>query len=339
MNTPDSRLDEPSDEQREQSRSVILVRDDGTHQLIGEVIAGPGSTWTAFGVASDRRKSKLGSFPTLAAAKGEVFAAKPLPKDMERRNRIRGLRKQAITKFREEQQKALQWIHLHKVADHCSKTADPTLPPDKKDGLYVNALISLLESALNGEFETIDGKSRLLRAHHDYRIRRSWLSDPNSAPPEAFVSKEDLQNMVALSDAIPPGVPERHRNRFTSKGKVACSIIANCWVPRELGVWWLESRRPPITAPVAWLQNATPPSAKLNRTNSNRRRPAQERIKLELEEKAPQYLDGPGDKNSYTIAALLVKTKGSQRGLEIDKTRKALEGYYANRRKHPPSQG
>jgi hypothetical protein len=94
MNTSDSRLDEPGDKQREQSSSVIPVRDDDTDELIGEIIAGPrrrrGFAWTAFGIASDGRKSKLGSFPTLAAAKGEVFAAKPLRNDMERRNRISG---------------------------------------------------------------------------------------------------------------------------------------------------------------------------------------------------------------------------------------------------------
>jgi hypothetical protein len=233
MNTSDSRLDEPGDKQREQSRGVFLVRDDGTHQLIGEVIAGPGSTWTAFGVASDCRKTNLGSFPTRAAAEDKVFDANPLPKEMVEHQRERDSRKQAIAKFDEEQQKTPQWIRLQSIADHCSETADPTLPPDKKEDLKVNALISLLDSALNGKFE-VNRKSRLLRVHHDYEIEPAWLIDPNSAPPEAFISPQDLRDML-IPDAIHPGVPERERKKLTSKGKVARYIIANCWIPKEFG--------------------------------------------------------------------------------------------------------
>src|SRR5262249_14919848 len=64
-----------------------------------------------------------------------------------------------------------------------------------------------------------------------------------------------------------------------------------------------------------------------------RRRPAQERIRQQLENKAPDYIDTPGGKTFWSIAQRLVETRGSDRKFEIDKTSKALQRYYADRLK------
>jgi hypothetical protein len=64
-----------------------------------------------------------------------------------------------------------------------------------------------------------------------------------------------------------------------------------------------------------------------------RRRPAEERIRQELEKKAPEFIDTPGDKTCWSIAQILVETRGSARNFELDKTSKALKRYFANKLK------
>jgi hypothetical protein len=72
---------------------------------------------------------------------------------------------------------------------------------------------------------------------------------------------------------------------------------------------------------------------KLPKAILKRRRPAQERIRQELEKKAPDYIDTPGGKTFWDIAQMLVETHGGARKFEVDKTSKALKRYYANRLK------
>jgi hypothetical protein len=72
---------------------------------------------------------------------------------------------------------------------------------------------------------------------------------------------------------------------------------------------------------------------KLPKAIAKRRRPAEERIRQELEKKAPEYIDTPGDKTCWSIAQILVETRGSARNFELDKTSKALKRYYANKLK------
>jgi hypothetical protein len=67
---------------------------------------------------------------------------------------------------------------------------------------------------------------------------------------------------------------------------------------------------------------------------AKRRRPAEERLRQELEKKAPGYIDTRGDKTYWDIAKSLVA--GSARSFEIDKTAKALKRYYENRLKDRP---
>src|SRR5262249_3544926 len=67
---------------------------------------------------------------------------------------------------------------------------------------------------------------------------------------------------------------------------------------------------------------------KLPKATLKRRRPAQERIKQELEKKAPDYIDTPGGKTFWEIAQMLVETRGNDREFEVDKTSKTLKRYY-----------
>jgi hypothetical protein len=60
-----------------------------------------------------------------------------------------------------------------------------------------------------------------------------------------------------------------------------------------------------------------------------RRRPAQERVRQLLKEKAPQYINSPDEKTYWEIASMLVgKTAGANRTLAVDAMRRALERYY-----------
>jgi hypothetical protein len=74
-------------------------------------------------------------------------------------------------------------------------------------------------------------------------------------------------------------------------------------------------------------------SEKLPRAIAKRRRPAEERIRQELEKKAPEFIDTPGDKTCWSIAQILVETRGSALKFDLDKTSKALKRYYAQRPK------
>src|SRR5262249_29453255 len=69
---------------------------------------------------------------------------------------------------------------------------------------------------------------------------------------------------------------------------------------------------------------------KLPKATLKRRRPAQERIRQELEKKAPEYVDTPDGKTCWSIAQMLVETRGSARKFELDKVSKALKRYYAD---------
>jgi Tetratricopeptide repeat len=118
------------------------------------------------------------------------------------------------------------------------------------------------------------------------------------------------------------------------------SWVENCWVPRNLLKRWCawhhlpESPprfQPEHTATVAVSQPTAP--EKLPKAISKRRRPAQERIRQELEKKAPEYIDGPGGETCWSIAQSLVETRGEARKFEIDKTSKALKRYYVNQPK------
>jgi len=72
---------------------------------------------------------------------------------------------------------------------------------------------------------------------------------------------------------------------------------------------------------------------KLPKAILKRPRPAQERIRQELEKKAPDYIDTPGGETCWSIAKILAETRGTDRKFEIDKKNKALKRYYADRLK------
>jgi len=90
------------------------------------------------------------------------------------------------------------------------------------------------------------------------------------------------------------------------------------WRPRE------ERKTTMMAQPTA--------AEKLPKAILKRRRPAQEKIRQELEKKAPDYIDTPGE-SCWSIAKILVETRGTDRKFEIDKKNKALKRYYADRLK------
>jgi hypothetical protein len=113
-----------------------------------------------------------------------------------------------------------------------------------------------------------------------------------------------------------------------------------CWIPRPMFERWAAKHnlpsspprfQPEHTATVAVAQPTA--SEKLPKAISQRRRSVQERIRQELEKKAPEYIDTPGDETCWSIAGRLVKTRGGDRQFEVDKTSKALKRYYANKPK------
>ena len=104
-----------------------------------------------------------------------------------------------------------------------------------------------------------------------------------------------------------------------------------CWMPTPMYKRWAAKLNLPISPPrfqpehIATVAVAQPTaSEKPPKAISQRRRSAQERIRQELEKKAPEYIDTP---------ARLVETHGGARQLEIDKKSKALKRYYDSRRK------
>jgi hypothetical protein len=231
---------------------------------------------------------------------------------------VRRARIRAIEQFRNEQHRSRRWIQLREIGERCCLTGDPRLPVAKREEFFLNTLRALLDSALAGEF-LIQGRSRLLRAHPHYRIARSWLRNPDEAPAEAFVTQEELRGFLdGMADA----------SIYT---KVSRYFIPYCWIPLELALTWLRTRS--ITVPTDWLLHSTTSTLKVQ---SQRHRPAQKRIQMELVEKAPQYLDGPCDKTLGEIANMLVgKTGGVNRPSIIDAKKKALQRFYHNRGRLP----
>lgn len=154
-----------------------------------------------------------------------------------------------IEAFKDTQRRSHQWISLHKLAYLCG-TRNPILSEDVQERHCSNALLSLLESALAGEFNT-EGASRLLLAHPDYPIEDQWLINPENAPSEAFVTEGGLRGHLS--------VPHKHHNGTDRrKTAVAGFIIAHCFVPVGMAVRWLQTREPPVLPPPEWLRvNAT----------------------------------------------------------------------------------
>jgi hypothetical protein len=113
-----------------------------------------------------------------------------------------------------------------------------------------------------------------------------------------------------------------------------------CWIPRPMFERWAAKHNLPSSPPrfqpdhtaTAAVAQPTAPE-KLPKAISKRRRPAQERIRQELEKKAPEYIDSHGDKSCWIIAKSLVETRGDARKFDIDAKNKALKRYYANQPK------
>jgi len=106
------------------------------------------------------------------------------------------------------------------------------------------------------------------------------------------------------------------------------------WRPGEVSETVVKAMNELWPEGYAAMMVAQPTAAeKLPKTILKRRRPAQERIRRDLEKKAPEYIDAPGGKTCWSIAQILVETRGSARKFDLDKTSKALERYYDSRLK------
>src|SRR5262245_65961009 len=109
-----------------------------------------------------------------------------------------------------------------------------------------------------------------------------------------------------------------------------------CWIPRGMYERFAAKHNllisPPRFRPEHAAAMVAQPTAseKLPKATIKRRRPAQERIRQELEKKAPDYIDTPGGETFWEIAQMLTETRGSDRKFEIDKKSKALRRYYAD---------
>jgi hypothetical protein len=105
----------------------------------------------------------------------------------------------------------------------------------------------------------------------------------------------------------------------------------NAWQPTTI----CRSHRPDFNrntqSPRWWRSTAA--SEKMLKA-SKRRRPAEERIRQELEKKAPEYINSCCGQTCWYIASILVETGGTARSLGIDAKSKALTRYYARLKDH-----
>jgi hypothetical protein len=213
-----------------------------------------------------------------------------------------------IRRFEEDQRRKREYISFVEIADWYSDLGGPV--SSKKAAALREQAYRMLERDLRaGNFEE-GGRSRVRFVFPGFswthgKMTRKWLQD-----------------------AIDNDWDGRHGR----------SYLENCWLPRKLFQRWCGWHhlptspprfQPERTATVAVAQPAA--SEKPPKAISQRRRSAQERIRQELEKKAPEYIDTPGDETYWSIAGRLVETREKDRQFELDKTSKALKRYYANK--------
>jgi hypothetical protein len=217
-----------------------------------------------------------------------------------------------MERFAQTQLRKREYINFEEIAELCSELNGSGAP---NEAARENALRNLERDLLSGEFEE-NSRSRVLYLHPSTvktRMTREWLQ-------------------VAIEYNY-----DGHRGRS--------QFLPWCWMPRPMYERWAPKHslpsspprfQPEHTATVAVAQPTA--SEKPPKAISQRRQPAQERIRQELKKKAPEYIDTPGDESCWSIAGRLVETRGSARQVELEKTSKALKRYYDNRRKDRPPQ-
>jgi hypothetical protein len=218
-----------------------------------------------------------------------------------------------IRRFKEEQRRKREWISFVEIAEWYSGLG-PTNP--KKAAAAAEQAYRMLQSdLLAGLFEE-GGHSRVL-----FRF-------PGVDFTAGKMTRQRLQGAID----------------HDLDGEHVRLLLRHCWLPQDLFERWRAWRHLPESVPRFEPQEShrlgkgkqrAQPSEKGGRPPAVdwRRRPAQERIRQELEKKAPEYIDSPGRKTCWSIAQILVETRGSARKFDLDKTSKVLKRYYAHRPK------
>ena len=214
-----------------------------------------------------------------------------------------------IRRFEEEQRRKREWISFVEIAEWYSGLEVPTNP--KKAAAAAEQAYRILQTDL------------LARFFEEGRRPRVLFRFPGVDFTHGKMTRQRLQGAI---DNDPDGEHVR-------------LLLSHCWLPRDQFERWCARHHLPKSPPRFQPENAATmvaqPTAveKLPRAILKRRRPARERIRQELEEKAPQYIDTPGGETCWSIAKILVETRGSARNIEIDAKSKALKRYYADRLK------
>jgi len=214
-----------------------------------------------------------------------------------------------IRRFEEEQRRKREWISFVEIAEWYSDLRGPVSP--KKAAALREQAHSMLKSGLLARLFEEGGPPRVLFRFPGVDFTRGKMTS------------QRLQDAI---DNDPDGEDVR-------------LLLSHCWLPRDQFERWCARHHLPKSPPRFQPENAATmvaqPTAveKLPRAIFKRRRPARERIRQELEEKAPQYVDTPGGETCWSIAKILVETRGSARNIEIDAKSKALKRYYADRLK------
>ena len=213
-----------------------------------------------------------------------------------------------IRRFEEDQRRKREYISFVEIAEWYSDLAGP-VSPKKAAALREQAYRMLESDLLERRFEE-DGRFVLFLhpgvSLTHWKMTAKWYQQA------------------------------RENNLDNEQGR---SYLRHCWLPRSLFEDWCAwhnlPKSPPRFQPEHAATMVAQPTAveKLPKAILKRRRPARERIRQELEEKAPQYIDTPGGETCWSIAKILVETRGSARKFELDKTSKALKRYYADRLK------
>jgi hypothetical protein len=232
----------------------------------------------------------------------------PVAEAEGKRMQARQWRAARMERFAQAQLRKRDWINFEEVAVLCSELDGSGVP---NQAAFENACRNLeRDLLLSSDFEE-NGRSRVLYLHPwtvKTRMTREWYHD---------AIQYDYDG---------------HRGRSP--------FLPWCWFSRAMYERWAAKYNLPISPPRFQPEHAVTAvvaqptaSGKSQKAIAKRRRRAEEQIRQELEKKAPEHIDTPGDKTYWSIAGRLVETRGSTRQLEVDKRRKALQRYSANQPK------
>ena len=226
--------------------------------------------------------------------------------DDNRTRQARQWRSARMERFAQTQRRERNWINVEEIAELCSELNGSGVP---NEAAHENAYRDFERDLFSRDFEE-NGRSRVLYLH-------PWTVRTRMTP-------EWLQDAIEYNY-------DGHRGRS--------QFLPWCWVPLGMYERFAAKHNLPISPPrfrpehTATMVAQPTGAEKLPKAILKRRRPAEERIRRELEKKAPEYIDSPGDKTCWGIAQILVETRGSDRKFEIDKISKALKRYYDTRLK------